>query len=77
MNKESFCKGQRFIQEKVMASILGNQYETKQYNGFMSLIKQARHDLYMATFQNTSNFFWRNFSKFVGHFNADQKIWIK
>jgi hypothetical protein len=65
MNRVMLSKGQRFIQEKVMASILANQYEQKQFKGFSSLIKQARHDLYMATFQNTHSFFWRNFSKYV------------
>jgi hypothetical protein len=67
MNKVMLSKGQRFIQEKVMASILATKYENKQYNGFISLIKQARHDLFVATFQNTHSFLWRNFSKYVDY----------
>lgn len=73
LNKVILSKGQRFIQEKVMANILATKYECKQYNGFITLIKQARHDLYMATFQNTQNFFWRNFSKYVVLDNARQR----
>jgi hypothetical protein len=73
MNKVMFSKGQRFIQEKVMANILATKYENKQYNGFINLMKQARHDLYMATFQNTHSFYWRNFSKYVNFDNRRQK----
>lgn len=65
LNKKMAIMGRMFIHEKVMMRVLASQYEEQQYQGFISLIKQARHDMYQATFQNTHSFFWRNFSKYV------------
>jgi hypothetical protein len=65
MDKRTISLGPRFIQEKIMMRILATKYESKQFQGFVNLFKQSRHDLYQATFQNVKGFFWRNFSKFV------------
>jgi hypothetical protein len=65
INKKSTIMGRMFIQEKIMMRVLAAQYEDKQFQGFISLIKQARLDMYQATYQNTHNFFWRNFSRYV------------
>lgn len=65
INMKSTIMGRMFIQEKIMMRVLASQYEDKQFQGFISLIKQARLDMYQATFQNTHSFFWRNFSRYV------------
>jgi hypothetical protein len=56
------------LREKVSIQILCEKQETAFLKSFIVLVRQARNDLYEASFENVKSFWWRNFSFYVKRF---------
>jgi hypothetical protein len=62
---QALSKAFGFVREKIEMHIQSVKFEHLFSASFIELLRQARNDLYEASFENVTEFDWRNFSFFL------------